>query len=115
MLGIRMVGETKKPVDLVVDGKTIKHVTRIIGNSEWGFIFEYSQGGKRFRTCEPLWHNQFGKQKRNDLPKLGTAFTMKYKPEMGELRIKNYRGMGFYDAIDEKGSSFQIHFDQMKI
>lgn len=108
-IGFRLIGELKKPIDIQVEDKTIKQVVRILGDKEWGFVYEFIKDNKRFRTGEPLWHNEFYKNKRNDMPKLGSKVGLKWQKQPVQI-IELYLGHGYYLMRDEQGQKTKAHF-----
>lgn len=104
----KLIGTLKKPIDIVIDNRTLHNVTRIIGNDEWGFLFEYSQHGKRYRTAEPYWHKGHEQHKRNDLPRLGS--TVKSRQDNKIYIIQSYSGHGYYKLRDEQGMVITQHY-----
>jgi len=108
-VGFKLIGELKKPIDIQVNGKEIKQVVRILGDKEWGFIYEFLKDNKRFRTGEPLWHNEWSKHKRNDMPKLGAKVRIKWDKQVVQT-IELYLGHGYYRVRNEQGQKINAHF-----
>lgn len=108
---LKLVGWLKKPQDITVNGKTIPQVVRILGNPEWGYLYEIKKGNKYFKTSEPLWHNEWQTRKRNDMPKVGQAIVSKVH---GPAIVREYQGFGWYDAADAQGKKITLHFFDMQ-
>lgn len=109
---LNLFGWLKQPVDLQVDGKVLRQVVRINGDSRWGFLYEFRQGGKYGKTCEPLWHNEHASRKRNDLPRFNQQVESK---RHGTITIKEFNGFGWWRAVDLQGKEIAVHFYDLNL
>ena len=111
-MAFQLLGTMKKPVDIMVENRWLRQVTRIIGNDEYGFLFYYSQHGKRIRTAEPLWHIGHEKHKRNDMPRLSSIQQVRYI--VGDVIVNRYDGFGYYTVTDREGHRYCVHMHAFK-
>ena len=107
----RLIGELKKPIDITVNGKQIPQVTRINGDKEWGFVYQFRKDNKIHRTCEPLWHDEFSHNKRNDLPRFNDKRVSRTE---GEVIIREYFGGGWWTVKTTEGKETKVHFYNLK-
>jgi hypothetical protein len=110
--GFKLIGELKKPIDIQVEDRVIREVYRILGDKEWGFIYEFTKDNKKFRTGEPLWPNELIKYKRNDMPKLGSQVRLRWNKQVAQI-IELYKGHGYYQLRDSEGQRITAHFHAM--
>lgn len=107
---LNLVGQLKHPVDLTVNGKVLQQVTRIRGNIEYGFVYEFQRDGKTQTTCEPLWHNDHAKHKRNDLPRFNERWVSRTE---GVVIIKQFTGGGWWRVKNAQGNVINRHFHNL--
>jgi hypothetical protein len=107
-MSFALIGSLKKPVDILIDNRTLRNVTRILGDDEWGFVFEFQKDGKRLKTAEPYWHSGHEAHKRNDMPRLGSKVMLRY--DKRNMVVQSYSGHGFYKLKDEQGAVISAHF-----